>query len=456
MSTVSKLLPKIILNRLRDTYELLLMENQFGFRKNRSTTDAIFITREALNSTANPIFLCMIDLKAAYDHIDRNLLFRVLEIRTKSPKIVNILKSLYTGTIAAIKHTDNIFNVHTGCRQGGLESPVIFNIYMDFVLRCAEFEVLQRFPNTGLKYSFHIKSESTNREQRYVHKISGTDRLRMLLYADDIVLFCENIKELESILGIYDKTFTRFGLTIALDKTKTIVFNVDESCMCSETLISLRDTPIENVRQFKYLGHMLSNENSQTFLNHQIASAYSKWSEMKNILLDHRIYLKTRIRYLEACVRSRLLYSVQSWQLSAVELNRIDTIWNGFLRRMIKGGFRRRDVPRDRDERQQRIENNESMDWAYQVTNERLKKLTNTTSIKSFCQIQHLKYIAHVTRLPNSSFQKQLLFSTQRPGTHCHWRKISNLLGIDESQVRNTMQRSTEFLLLLDRVLKPT
>ena len=108
----------------------------------------------------------------------------------------------------------------------------------------------------------------------------------MLLYADDIVLFCENIKELESILTIYDNTFTRFGLTIALDKTKTIVFNVDESCMSSKTLIYLRDTPIDNVRQFKYLGHMLSNENSQTFLNHQIASAYSFFSGRRLQMTD--------------------------------------------------------------------------------------------------------------------------------------------------------------------------
>ena len=456
MSTVSKLLPKIIVQRLRDSYESLIMENQFGFRKNRSTTDAIFITREAINSTVNPLYLCMIDLKAAYDHIDRNLLFRVLEIRTKSPKITNILKSLYTGTIAAIKHTETMFNVHTGCRQGGLESPVVFNIYMDFVLRCAEFEVLNRFPNTGLKYSYHIRSESTTREQRSVHKLSGSDRLRMLLYADDIVLFCEDLKELESILEIYDKTFSRYGLTIALDKTKTIVFNVDESVMSNKSLISLRGTNIENVRQFKYLGHLLSNEKTQNFLNHQIASAYAKWSEMKDIFLDQKIYLKIRVRYLEACVRSRLLYSVQSWHLSASDLNKIDVIWNGFLRRMVKGGFKRRDVPQNRTERQVRIENNEALDWAYQITNEHLKKITNTTSIKSFCQIQNLKYVAHITRLENNALQKQFLFSNQRPGTQCRWKKISSLLGIDQSQIRSSMQRSPEFLRLLDRVLKPS
>ena len=161
-----------------------------------------------------------------------------------------------------------------------------------------------------------------------------------------------------------------------------------------------------------------------------------------------------RVRYIE--VRSRLLYSVQSWQLSASELNKIDVIWSGFLRRLVKGGFRRRDAPRDRALRQQRIENNETLDWAYQITNEQLRKLTNTTSIKSFCQIQNLKYVAHVTRLPNNALQKQFLFAKQTIGTHCRWRKVSSLLGIDECQVRKTMQKSPEFLRLLDRVLKPT
>ena len=75
---------------------------------------------------------------------------------------------------------------------------------MDFALRCAEFDVLKQFPNTGLNYTYRIKSESTTREQRSIHKISSSERLHMLLYADDIVLFCEDIVELESILQIND------------------------------------------------------------------------------------------------------------------------------------------------------------------------------------------------------------------------------------------------------------
>ena len=90
------------------------MKSQFGFRKNRSTTDAIFIVRDAIRSNKQPLYLCMIDLRAAYDHIDRNIMFKVLSIRTKAPNLVNILKAVYTGTIAAIKHTVDQFQIHTG------------------------------------------------------------------------------------------------------------------------------------------------------------------------------------------------------------------------------------------------------------------------------------------------------------------------------------------------------
>ena len=70
MNAISRLLPRLIIERLRDCYETLIMENQFGFRQNRSTTDAIFIIREAIKSTKKPLYLCMIDLRAAYEHVD--------------------------------------------------------------------------------------------------------------------------------------------------------------------------------------------------------------------------------------------------------------------------------------------------------------------------------------------------------------------------------------------------
>ena len=85
MSTCSKIVLSIIISRIRNAYEKLISNFQFGFRSNRSTTDAIFILQNAINISSEPLFICFIDLKAAYDWINRDMLFKILDIRIKVP-----------------------------------------------------------------------------------------------------------------------------------------------------------------------------------------------------------------------------------------------------------------------------------------------------------------------------------------------------------------------------------
>ena len=53
--------------------------------------------------SSEPLFLCFLDLKAAYDWINRDMLFNILEIRINSPILVNMLEAFYAGTLAAVK-----------------------------------------------------------------------------------------------------------------------------------------------------------------------------------------------------------------------------------------------------------------------------------------------------------------------------------------------------------------
>jgi len=80
IATLSKLISMVFIQRIRPIYETIIMPNQYGFRKNRSTNDAIYILRHILEKEKRPLYLCFIDLKAAYDWIPREALFRVLEI----------------------------------------------------------------------------------------------------------------------------------------------------------------------------------------------------------------------------------------------------------------------------------------------------------------------------------------------------------------------------------------
>ena len=68
-----------------------------------------------------------------------------------------------------------------------------------------------------------------------------------------------------------------------------------------------------------------------------------------------------------------------------------------------------------------------------------------------FCQIQHCKFLAHVSRLPNNAVQKQWLF-TDYPGTRCQWKPLARDLGIDEIQLRQSLFDKDKFYDLLDQV----
>ena len=224
---------------------------------------------------------------------------------------------------------------------------MLFNIYFDFVMRCFEHHVLQKFPNTGLQYAYLIIGHFSTREQRSVHGLSGVQRLRMILYDDDIALLCTNVDELAEMIKIHGDTFTWFILKISIGKTETMAFDVSEEIKSKPSLISIGGVALKNVRTFKYLCHMITNndEDPSHYLTFRISSAFQKWNELKHVLTDKRIYIPSRIKIVEACVCSRLMYSAQSWRLSASELRKLETIWHGFLRKMITNGFKRKNVP---------------------------------------------------------------------------------------------------------------
>ena len=116
---MSRILAKIILGRLKTAYENHLGESQFGFRKNKSTSDAIFILKTLVEKYGDPLVVVYVVLTAAYDHIPRDFLFRVISLRTGATHLVEILKKMYLGTTACIKGVEVRFDVLIGCRQGG-------------------------------------------------------------------------------------------------------------------------------------------------------------------------------------------------------------------------------------------------------------------------------------------------------------------------------------------------
>ena len=145
--------------------------------------------------------------------------------------------------------------------------------------------------------------------------------------------------------------------------------------------------------------------NQSNFLNFRISSAYQKCNEFKHVLTDRRIKMTTRTIILGACVRSLLLYSVQSWELYACELRRIESIWHIVLRKMVAHGFKRKKALLEYLKQKQALKTKHAtdnlepvdLDLALVYSNNDLENITKTSSIVNFCKTHHLKYI-HCSR----------------------------------------------------------
>ena len=91
-------------------------------------------------------------------------------------------------------------------------------------------------------------------------------------------------------------------------------------------------------------------------------------------------------------------------------------------------------------------------EYAFVITNEKLYQITKTTKIESFIDQQFLKYTAHVTRMSNDKWQKQLLFmKSEVPYARDIWKNVGGMMGgIDGKQARKIMQDGKVFGKALD------
>ena len=90
------------------------------------------------------------------------------------------------------------------------------------------------------------------------------------------------------------------------------------------------------------------------------------------------------------------------------------------------------------------------LDWGFKISNEDLYRITKSTPVSKFCEVQYLKYIAHICRMSNDSLQKQALFDKRTPSQK--WSKIEKMLGLERSQIRRIMMKKSDFMALLDKV----
>src|SRR5438270_8496895 len=138
LTCVARRLYERILARRMKGYIKQLSDYQGGFRENRSTLQQIFCWNEIHVEGTNRkhVFL---DLKAAYDMVNRTILWDYLRYRYRmNHQLLHRLMDLFDANetrIALLGKESLPFQNKRGLLQGSSLSPILFNFFIDKLLR---------------------------------------------------------------------------------------------------------------------------------------------------------------------------------------------------------------------------------------------------------------------------------------------------------------------------------
>ena len=85
-----------------------------------------------------PVHLCFVNLSKAYNSVNGIVMLAVLGSYGVPQQLVEIIQDLYTGTQCQVRTEDGesqAFEAKTGVRQDCVLSPLLFNCFMDRVVK---------------------------------------------------------------------------------------------------------------------------------------------------------------------------------------------------------------------------------------------------------------------------------------------------------------------------------
>ena len=111
LSLVGKVYGRVLINRIRDKMENVIVKVQSGFRRGRGCTDQIFIVRQICEKyleKGKDVYFAFLDLEKAYDRVDRDAIWNVLRLYGIGGRQLRGVRSLYVGSKACVRAENEV------------------------------------------------------------------------------------------------------------------------------------------------------------------------------------------------------------------------------------------------------------------------------------------------------------------------------------------------------------
>jgi len=124
ISHASKVLLKVMLNRIKDKAEVEVAEEQAGFRPQRGTYNhlcSLIILTEKARAHRQQLYMCFVDFEKAFDKVKHTKLWQTMVDMGFAGHLVALIRSLYENQRPNLKiqeDTSGWFQAKQGVRQG--------------------------------------------------------------------------------------------------------------------------------------------------------------------------------------------------------------------------------------------------------------------------------------------------------------------------------------------------
>uniref|UniRef100_A0A8D8XEP5 Craniofacial development protein 2 n=1 Tax=Cacopsylla melanoneura TaxID=428564 RepID=A0A8D8XEP5_9HEMI len=353
MSHMLKLFLKVIHRRIYRICEQQISPNQFGFVNAVGTREALFSAQvlfQKCRDVSCNVFACLIDYKKAFDRVRHEQMIEILKETGIDGKDLRIITNLYWNQTAVLRvdyeHTEQV-EILRGVRQGCIISPILFNLYSEYIFKEALADLDEGISINGV----HLN----------------------LRYADDTIVFADTLEGLQQLMNKVTETSKKYGLDINTNKTKFMIISKENITGAN---LYVEGKRIERVSQYTYLGTIINEQwdNSQE-IRCRIGKAKSTFNEMSAVFKSHNLTLETKIRLIRCYVYSVLLYGVETWTLKEETTAKLQAFEFWLYRRILK------------------------ISWKEKVTNiEVLRRMKMPPCLVNIVKCRKLQYLGHIMR----------------------------------------------------------
>ena len=201
LSIPSKILWKIIIQRLKNAVDKELRNEQAGFREGRGCVEQLFALCNIIEQCTEwqrQLYINFIDFEKAFDSLHRDSLWKILRAYGIPHHLVCVIKSFYANFTCRVGNSYNSIEVKTGVRQGCVMSSPPFNHAIDWVM--------------------HQTTEDQNRGIRW----TLFSFLEDLDFADDLALLSHTQQHMQEKSSRLCNFAQQIGLTISQKKSEVM------------------------------------------------------------------------------------------------------------------------------------------------------------------------------------------------------------------------------------------